>query len=291
MKLLTTIHQLNNAEQLLKNSTGLVVGLKGFSSRETSLLSIEEFKELSELAKSMDKEVYISLKPMLYNAYTDGLTTLFSMIKDFYYTGVIVGDIGYYYLLSSLGVKNIIYNPETLLTNIDDFNNFFEIGVKGAFVAKEINIKDVIAICENKKGQLFLTAHGHLNMFYSKRKLLKSYFSSVNLIYDYENKMTLTLEETRRKGNYPIIEDKFGTHVFRNRVSTVIKYLDELKDVDYFLIDSLFKSDEYALQILKMFKKGYDEIRVQKLMDNYNEKWDEGFLNLRTIYKKDDYNE
>lgn len=284
MKLLTTIQKLNNAEKLLDNSAGLVVGLKGFSSRETSLLTVDEFKGLSELVKTKDKEVYISLKPMLYNSDADDLKALFNSIKDFYYTGVIVGDIGYYYLLADLGVKNIIYNPETLLTNTEDFNSFFEIGVKGAFVAKEINLQDIISISENKKGRLFLTAHGHLNMFYSKRKLLKNYFESVNLDYDYKNNLNLTLKEKRRKGNYPIIEDDFGTHVFRNKVSTVIKHLDSLKNVDYLLIDSLFKSDEYALDILKMFKEGYSKEITNKLMKKYDEKWDEGFLNLKTIY-------
>ena len=94
MKLLVTIHNIKNAKQLLNNSDGLVIGLKGFSTRETSLLNVEELLELSVLAKSLNKELYISLKPLLFNDYKDGLVALFSIIKDFYYTGVIVGDIG-----------------------------------------------------------------------------------------------------------------------------------------------------------------------------------------------------
>ena len=128
-------------------------------------------------------------------------------------------------------------------------------------------------------------------MFYSKRTLLKNYFKSVNSDYKYQNNFNLTLEEKRRKGKYPIIEDDFGTHVFRDKVSTVIKYLDSLKNVDYFLIDTLFKSDEYALDILKMFKEGYSEELALKLMEKYDEEWDDGFLNLKTIYKKDDEDE
>lgn len=288
MKLLSTIHNFENAKELLNNSSGLVVGLKGFSTRETSYLTIEELIEVSNLAKSLNKELYISLKPLLYNDYKDALITLFNLIKDFYYTGIIVGDIGYYYLLSELGIKNIIYNPETLLTNTHDFNSFFEIGVKGAFVAKEINVSEVVEISANKKGMMFIVAHGHLNMFYSKRSLLSSYFNSLNIIYDFKEKTTLTLEETFRKGRYPIIEDKFGTHVFRENVSSVINYLEYLKEVDYFLIDSLFKDDLYALEILKMFKNTNPKEIATQIMDKYKEKWDDGFLNLKTIYKKDE---
>jgi|SRR5690554_443287 len=285
MKYLTTIHNIENTEILLNEASGLVVGLKGFSTRETSLLTIAEFKKVSEITNKMNKELYISLKPMLYNDYVDGLKTLFEMIKDFYYTGVIVSDIGYYYLLSELGVNNIIYNPETLLTNTVDFNSSIDIGIKGAFVAKEIHLDDIIQIAKNKKGKVFINAHGHLNMFYSHRKLLGSYFEHINKVYDYENKTTLTLEEKRRKGKYPVIEDKFGTHVYREKVSTVIKYLNKLKMIDYFLIDTIFKDDIYAIMILKMFKEGYTLKKEEELKNKYKEQWDNGFLDIKTIYK------
>lgn len=288
MKYLTTIHKLENKELLLNEADGIVVGLKDFSARETSLLTIKEFKEISDYTKQNNKELYISLKPMLFNDDANSLINLFKEIKDYYYTGVIVGDLGYYYLLAPLGVNNIIYNPETLLTNIIDFNSGISIGMKGAFVAKEINLSDVIKITENKKGKLFITAHGHLNMFYSKRKLLKSYYNYVEVPYDYLNKTNLSIEELNRDYKYPIIEDKFGTHIFRENVSSVIKHLDSLKGVDYFLIDSLFKDDFYAIDIIKLFKKGYNENETSKIMNKYKEQWDDGFLNLKTIYKKDE---
>lgn len=285
MKYLTTIHNIENIESLLKEASGLVVGIKGFSTRETSLLTVEEFLKVSEITKIMDKELYISLKPMLYDAYSEGLKTLFKEIKDFYYTGVIVADIGYYYLLNELKVNNIIYNPETLLTNTIDFNNSIEIGIKGAFVGKEISVDDIIQIAKNKKGKVYLNAHGHLNMFYSHRKLLDSYFNHVNKDYNYENKTTLTLEEERRKGKYPIIEDEFGTHIYREKVSTVVKYLDSLEMIDYFLIDTIFKDDLYAIEVLKMFKEGYSLEKEEKIKNKYKEQWDNGFLDIKTIYK------
>ncbi len=287
MKHLITIHNLNNAKKLLKKADGLVVGLKGFSTRETSLLNIEELEEISLLTQDLNKELYISFKPFLFNENADSLLSLFSLIKDFYITGIIVGDIGYYYLLKDFNI-DIIYNPEPLLTNVEDFNAFFEVGVKGAFVAKEININDVIEIGKHKKGKMFLNAHGYLNMFYSKRNLLKSYFKEVDIPYDYLNKTSLKIIEKSRLGSFPIIEDEFGTHIFRSDISSVINHLDDLKDVDYFLIDTLFKSDKYGIDILKLFKDGYDEKEVNLIKEKYNEKWDDGFLNLKTIYKRNE---
>ncbi len=287
MKLLATIHKLKNAEKLLKEADGLVVGLAGFVARETSNLEVEEFRQLANLVKAEKKELYISLKPLLYDEYVNFFDVLFEAIKDVEYTGVIVSDIGYLYLLKFYGVQNIIYNPETLLTNVEDVNSYFDIGVKGTFVSKEINLKDIVKITEGKKGKIYIIAHGHLNMFYSKRKLLKSYFEFIDKPYNY-HKTTLKIEELNREGKYPITEDQFGTHIFRDKVSTVIKHLDELKGVDYFLIDSIFKDDEYALEMLKMFRNGYDEDKVKDLQEKYEERWDDGFLNINTIYKKDE---
>ena len=70
MKLLTTIHKLKNAEKLLKEADGLVVGLAGFVARETSNLEVEEFRQLANLVKA-EKELYISLKPLLYDEYVN----------------------------------------------------------------------------------------------------------------------------------------------------------------------------------------------------------------------------
>ena len=125
MKLLTTIHKLKNAEKLLKEADGLVVGLAGFVARETSNLEVEEFRQLANLVKAEKKELYISLKPLLYDEYVNFFDVLFEAIKDVEYTGVIVSDIGYLYLLKFYGVQNIIYNPETLLTNVEDVNSYF----------------------------------------------------------------------------------------------------------------------------------------------------------------------
>lgn len=287
MKLLITLYNLDNAKELLTNASGLVIGLKDFSTRETSYLTTEEFKEISRLTKSLNKELYISLKPLLFNEQVKDIKQLFNQIKDLYFTGVIVGDLGYYYLLKELEVKNIIYNPETLLTNIEDINEAYSVGFKGAFISKEILLKDIKKIIEEKNGDIYLTAHGYLNMFYSKRKLIKNYFKETNISHAYLNKQTLKLKERKREGYYPIIEDKFGTHIFRKSVSTVLYQLEQLKGVDYLLIDSIFHDDNYTKQILSLFVSKINETKIEQLKKDYDEQWDEGFLFTKTIYKKD----
>lgn len=288
MKILTTIHKFKNLDLLLKKADGVVVSVAGFSARETAYFSVEELVDIAETVNKKGKEMFISLKAMLFDDNVEKIKNTFLQLKDLMISGFIIADLGYLYLLKELGFENIIYHPETLLASENDFNIMFDYGVKGAFIAKEITLEDLKLIANNKQGEVFILGHGHLNMFYSKRKLLNSYFQTIGKDYDYQGKKTLTLKEQTRKSLYPIIEDEYGTHIFRSEVSTVLKQVENLKDVDYLLIDTIFKDDYYGEQIIDFFKNGYNEKEITKLQEKYNEVWDEGFLFTKTIYKKDE---
>lgn len=281
MKLLTNFYNLEYVDEILKYADGVVVGLSGFSTRETSYLTLEELEVVSKKLKQAKKELYLSLKPFI-GSQKDGLLTLFELIKDFYITGLIVGDIGYYILLKDYNFK-IIYNPETLLTNSYDINLLKDYGIKGAFISKEITLIDIKEIIKLKEIPLYMTVHGYLNMFYSKRKLLKSYFDFINLKHDYHHDKMRIKEENREEFN-PIIEDIFGTHVYRSEVTSYIDYLDELKGLDYFNIDGIFHSDEYIIDVLKLFRNPSKELK-EALENKHKEKWDTGFFFKKTIYK------
>ncbi|MFA6800679.1 MAG: U32 family peptidase, partial [Acholeplasmataceae bacterium] len=183
--------------------------------------------------------------------------------------------------------KKLIYNPETLMTNYYDFNFLVPTGIFGVFIAKEITLDDIKMIADKKQTKLFMVGHGHLNMFYSKRQLIKNYMDFINQENYLHNKQTIKLIEEKRKDEpYPILEDLAGTHVFRSQVFDSIDYLDVLSPiVDYLVIDTIFKDDDYAIEILKMYKhqKGLSK---EELMKKYDEIWDHGFFFKKTLYKQ-----
>ena len=281
MKLLTNFYNLESLDEILKYADGVIIGLSGFSTRETSYLKLEELEEVSKKIKSEKKELYLSFKPFI-GSQKDGLLTLFDLIKDFYITGLIVGDIGYYSLLKDYNFK-IIYNPETTLTNSYDINILKDYGIKGAFISKEITLTDIKEIIKLKELPLYMTVHGYLNMFYSKRQLLKSYFEYLDITHDYNHDKMRSKEEKRVSFN-PIVEDSFGTHIYRSEVTSYIDYLDELKELDYFVVDGIFHTDEYIIDILKLFRNPSKDLK-EALENKYKEKWDTGFFFKKTIYK------
>lgn len=289
MKLLSTFYQLDNLEKLSVFADGFLIGNDDFGARLTKSYSNEEIIQALKITKHLKKSLFLVCNQMFND---DQLTSFKSWIEELpviEFSGIVVADLGAYCILEQMGLNRlIIYNPETLLTNAYDFNFLADFQIQGAFVAKEITLEDVTHIGKNKKYKMFMVGHGHLNMFYSKRQLIENfmhYTESENL---YHNRQDLKIvEENRKEDPYPILEDKAGTHVFRSQVLSSLTHLSELKEfIDYLVVDTLFKDDDYALSVLKMYKnENEDSELINKIRKDYHEIWDEGFYFKKTIYK------
>jgi|GEM_PF-1968296 len=290
MKKIITIHDLNKIDELLFFVDGIIVGSNLFATRLTSDFTLEEINLIIKKVKTSKKEIFLNVNQMLTDKQIDEFIVEFKKINYQKLDGIILADLGVLIELTKLGLNNkLIYNPETLLTNIDDFNYLSDMNIKGAYVAKEITIEEILNIGSKKKYELFMVGHGHLNMFYSKRLLLNNYNEITNLNYKFENEKQLKLLEPNRFAtSFPILQDKAGTHVFRSKVMNSFNYLEKINEVvDYFVIDTIFKNDEYGLKIAKYYFNEKIELDDKLAIESeYNEIWDDGFLNNKTYYKK-----
>jgi len=290
MKIITTLHDINNLLEILSLSDGILIGNDIFSARQTNSFSVDEINQIIKIAKSNNKKCFLNLNKMYYDHEIDELTSFLKQIKSNNLSGIVIADIGVISVLEKLGLKNLaIYNPETLLTNHFDFNYLSEDNILGAFVAKEITIDDILLIGKHKKYHLFYTGHGNLNMFYSKRNLLTNFTDHLDVQWELKNKKNLLIMERKRSDEkYPLLEDEAGTHVFRANTLVSLNYINKLEEVvDYLIVDTIFKDDNYAKRVLPLYKNrmiNFDEVRKQ-LENEYGETWDEGFLNHKTFYK------
>lgn len=285
MKLLTTIYDINNMSQLSK-ADGFLLGSNQYATRLTKSFNSFEINQAISLAKKLDKEIFLLANQM----FDDDMIKSFKLwIKDINIldlTGIVIADVGTYYALKKIGLQDkLIYNPETLMTNYYDFNFLVEHGIYGVYIAKEITLEDIKMIADKKQTKLFMVGHGYLNMFYSKRQLINNYMDYIdqeNILHDKQN--VKIIEEKRSEDPYPILEDQAGTHVFRSKVFDSYQYLDELEPIiDYLVIDTIFESDQYAKDILDLYKH---EQTVAAIEEKYQETWDNGFFFKKTIYKQ-----
>ncbi|MBN2300684.1 MAG: U32 family peptidase [Acholeplasmataceae bacterium] len=292
MKIITTFYQLNNLETLSSYVDGFLIGNDQYGTRLTKSFETSEMIEALNITQRLNKKLFLLVNQMFTDDHLEALKKWFDMLPVERFEGIIVADLGVVNLLKKLGLnKKTIYHPETLLTNAYDFNYLAKEAIYGAFVAKEITLDNVISIGKKKKYALFMVGHGHLNMFYSKRQLIDNFMTFTESKNIYHNQQNLTLiEETRKEDPYPILEDFAGTHVFRSQVFSTLQYLEELSEVvDYLVIDTLFKNDQYALQILMLYnQKRIDDKVINRIKNDYSEKWDTGFLYKKTIYKQKD---
>ncbi len=289
MKLLSTFYQLKNIEKLSAYADGFLVGNEDFGTRLTHSFTTEEIISAIHLAKKFSKSLFLVCNQM----FTDKMLVEFKLwiegLPIIDVSGIIIADLGAYRLLDELGLsKKTIYNPETLLTNSHDFNFLSKNRIFGAYIAKEITLEDVLSIGKKKEYQMFMVGHGHLNMFYSKRQLIDTFMAYQKAENLYHNHQDLKIvEENRKEDPYPILEDKAGTHVFRSQMFSSLKHLEDLnKCIDFLVIDTIFKDDAYALEVLKMYKEEQeDRNTIKNLKEKYCEVWDEGFFYKKTIYQ------
>lgn len=289
MKLLSTFYQLENLEKLSVYADGFLIGNDAFGTRLTKSYTVKEILKALEITQKLNKSLFLVCNQM----YNDDQLALFKSwiekLPNREFSGIIVADLGAYRVLEQMGLSDlIIYNPETLMTNAYDFNFLADFHIQGVFVAKEITLEDITYIGKNKKYKMFMIGHGHLNMFYSKRQLIDNFMYFTESENPYHNRQDLKIvEENRKEDPYPILEDKAGTHVFRSQVLSSLNHLEQLKEfIDYLVIDTLFKDDDYALSVLKMYQREKEDAKIiDKIKKEYQETWDEGFFYKKTIYK------
>lgn len=287
MKKLVTIFDINAIHQLKDYTDGFILGNNLVATRLTRSFDVEDIKAIAALAASYHKEVFLMMNRILHDKDNLNYETFIKAVDSEAITGYIIGDIGIAYIAKKLNlVHKMVYNPETLLANKFDVYYYQTLGFKGAYLAKEITKDDILEIGQDRPYHLFMYIHGYLNMFYSKRQLIESYFENQNKPHHYHEDRTLKVIEEKRPDNvYKALEDDGGTHIFRSAVFAGINHLEDLKNaVDYIVFDTIFHDDAYALAVLKYYETK-DEAIKEKIFNDYQETWDEGFLFKKTVYK------
>jgi U32 family peptidase len=290
MKKLVTLFKIESIPMLSPWVDGFILGQNGVSTRLTRSFSTEEIIEASKQMKTLNKGCFVIMNRILHDSDANRYETFIEAVESDAITGYIVGDIGVLSIGKSLGIAHkMIYNPETLITNVFDAHFYNSLGIQGVYLAKEITLEDIETIGKNRPYQLFAYGHGYLNMFYSKRQLIEAYFENKHQNNDFHEARNLSVvEEKRPEFRYPILEDEAGTHVFRNHVFSSLNHLKTLaQSIDYLVMDTVFHDDNYALDVLKVYSDvaNLADTKVIELQNKYHEVWDEGFFFKKTVYK------
>lgn len=195
-----------------------------------------------------------------------------------------VTDIGLGYLLKEkYNITNIIYDPQTMVCNKYDYNEFLNIFLYVG-VSNEFKYSDLESFNFNN---MFYQAFGLRKMFHSKRKVASLYLES-KLLNTYDKGIYTLVEQTRSE-SYLLCEDKFGSIIYR---PNLMNYIDIINGNTKFIYLESFnvKFNDYYKVVYAFFNVLNNNINRNdgiNIINSLNLNTDDVFKFNDTVYSKE----
>lgn len=261
-------------EKLMSVVDGFIIGLKDMSVNMPSYFSLYEIKEISELLKKNNKELFISLNKNMKNNDLQYLKEVMIEFENFNIAGILYYDVALINIKKENKLKiNLVFSEEHAVTNYATINYWNNKGAEYAYLSNEITLNEIQDIIDNSNSKIMVCVFGYVPIFVSERKLITNYLKYFDLKNDSKK---YYIEKEHKK--YRILEDKNTTQVYSDYVLNAIEEIPLIKS-DYIVFNSFDIEEDVFNYIINSYKhiKNKD---IEKLI-----KTDKGFLYKETIYK------
>ena len=249
MKIISSLKNIDMLEKVIPFVDGVVLGCQ-YSAYCDNVFDEDEIRMTYQKLTKINKKTYVLLNLVMHENDIDG-------IKKFIDKFI---DLDIYYIFQDLGILNIlkllnkekygIYNPLTMITNYCDLLEYEVFNMDAIGVSNEIPLKDV-ELCSSHCSNVFYLGFGYHPMYQTYRNLLSLYKEHSGLNFSNDN---LYLQEaTREDDRCPVIENNYGTIVFRSGVISVLEKIDLLDNIKYLFLDGIFISEEKFISVLELY--------------------------------------
>lgn len=274
-KLLISVKNVND---LNIEAFGYVLGYKKFTFFASKNWSYQFVKK-----QSTHKNIYVLLNALLHesemNTFKKEIKKLMQLPINF-----IVQDIGILNILTELiSPKRIIFMPYTLICNYLDAQSYAKLGISAICPSNEITIEDTDII--SQYAPVMLNAFSYVPMYQSYRKIISLFAEYKNISF---NKSHLCLKEETRNDFYPLIENKYGSVIFRPYITSYINELNNLSHAKFIYIDHLFIKNRVFNKVCALVNDYYkNKINIEiikKELDKLNLNIQDGFAYQDSFY-------
>lgn len=293
MKIALTVSNINDLKSYIKetNTDIYIIGNELYANRLPGSFTMEDIEEANKLIKSNHKEIYINTNLIIHDNDLKKVNDYLDFLKPLKVDGIIFGDLAIYKYAKQKEMEDLlIYNPDTLNTNLFDPIFWNKKGIKGLTIAKEIVKEELIEIADHSKIETSIVGHGHLNMFHSRRPLIENFLQyNEQESQEYINNRNLHLIEENRNESYPVFQDNHGTHIFRPKIMLAYNEIIELSNhLDVFIVDSILKDKQYIINTINNYQNilNGDIKDTNSLSTQYENDHDSGFLYKKTVFDK-----
>ncbi len=304
-ELMTTLERYEDFSALLTSGVeNIVVSLEGLSSTVSQKLNKEELEMLLRDVKSHnEKTAYdqnakekVSISIRANQTFHEGMLKeaeewmqYLSERKDDL-EAILFADPSLFYLAKKYQmVEKMIYDPETLMTSINDANWWIQHGVKGIAISPLLTLQETEEIA-SKVEKAVVTVHGRTMMARSYRKLLTAYQETYDLDDKVVQNKNLYLIEKTRDGQMPVYEDETGTLIYSENVLDSFDFIEKILESHPMglLIEGCYLPLEEQLQAIKSYRRilnGEDPVLIGK---EYREQFaaeplDSGYYEQKTV--------
>ena len=280
--ILTYLYDINELNMM---GDAIVLSLKDYSFTHKKIYSIDEIKDIKN---SVDKKVFLSITPLFHEDELDGLRYAIKELSNL--DGYIFQDLGLVEIFKEFNILDkAIYAPETFITNHIDKDYFKNTGLNQFMISREITLNDIKTILDKKEDTKYLfQAFGYSMMFYSFRHHYSNFIKHYNLNLDLKDDFNLLIKEETRKEYYKAIEDNRGFRIYKDKIFSAYKELNEISP-DYVLLERVFINDDMYFDSVKLFK---GEISIGDFYNKYDKhQFDNGYLYHEVGLLREDSNE
>ena len=286
MKLLVQLSRIEDLDAVLKLPIeGVILPIENVSHRVESPLAMAAFEATVARVKKADKTCWFNLNRLFHEADLPALDEVMQWLNLNPVEGILFADMAVLAMAQRLNLENLCcYHPETYVTSLEDTQYWFERGVKRLILSRELPLEDLKQIASKAQAHVGFVGHGYINLFHSKRPLLKHHTDHTQTPQLSDAPFgSLKLKETQRDDLYPIFEDNAGTHIFRPKPRAsfqVLKTLDEV--LDFFIIDGLMLDQTTLVNTVTDYTKALQSDTLEPFIQKYEASTDDGLYTTST---------
>lgn len=247
---------------LEKDIEGIIIGVKSLSIYECEL----DVEDIINIANNTSKKIIVAINKMIHNDDLELVKEVLIKINKSKIQSIIFYDLGVFNLIKKLNIKTeLIISQEHLNTSINSNTFYYNKGITSSFISSDITYNEILEIKKKTKMHIYYTVYGFLPIFYSKRKLLTSYFDYIKKDKT-SNNYYMVLDNKR----HLIKEKNYGSIIYSELVNLLNK-TDKIKEIDFLVIDLSYINN---INVIDKF------LNKEKEDNPYI-----GFFDEKTIYK------
>ncbi len=260
--IIAVVNHPDQAERFAQSGAdAMLISVEGLSVRQEPQLDFEELRKVIHSLQEKGVKVYLNVLKILHSTDLPAAELLMDLAIEEKVDGLYLADEGWIVLAKEAGYPGeLIYQPETLVTNGLDAQFYIDQGLSAVSLAHELSLAEIEA-CARDCHDLEVLVYGYYSWMSSRRPLVSNYLREIEL----EEKVpevsspdhSFFLREAQRDAWMRVEERDYGTTIWSAAPISSFEQMPALlkAGIHRFRVDTSYLEPEEAARIITLFQK------------------------------------